>query len=69
MGKKKKLKKVNLQLTDLEAGFLTAAVSDFFHKMRASQEDKLITWIEDDDYHAARSLWQKVEDQTGVGDW
>lgn len=61
--------RVELDLTDLEAGFLTAAVVDFFHKMRASEDDALITWVEDGDYQAAKSLWAKVEAQTKTGEW
>ena len=50
------------ELSDLELGFLKAAVTDFYHKMRASQDSDLITWVSDDDYLAAKYLWKIIVD-------
>lgn len=50
------------ELSALELGFLKAAVTDFYHKMRASMDDDLITWVSDDDYAAAKYLWKIVVD-------
>jgi hypothetical protein len=60
---------ITLELTEKEAGYLNAAVVDFFHKMRNSEDDALITWVEPESYFAAKSLWAKVEEQTKVGEW
>jgi len=61
------MKKIKLKLTELEAGFLNAAVCDFFHKMRASEENEGITWVDSERYAAAKTLWAKVEEQTDQG--
>lgn len=60
---------VVLELSELEAGLLTAAVCDFFHKMRASETSAAVAWVPGERYDASRSLWEKVEAVTKVGEW
>lgn len=57
---------IELELTELEAGYLMAAVTDFLHKMRSSAEDETITWVESDKYQAAKNLYRTVGDATQV---
>lgn len=63
------VKEYTFYLTDLEAGYLNAAVVDFFHKMRVAAEEKSVVLFTDDRYNVAKNLWKKVEDQTKIGDW
>ncbi len=60
-------KALELDLTELEAYYLNAAVCEFFHKMRAAIEGEGdVTFIDDERYEAAKSLWDKVEAQVPV---
>ena len=63
------LKTYVFELTDLEAGFLNAAVVDFFHKMRQAAEEKTFVLFDDDRYLVAKSLWDKIEKETKIGEW
>ena len=61
---------ITLDLTERETGYLTAAVVDFYHKMRAASENEFnVTPQFDERLLASLSLWGKVEEQTGVGRW
>lgn len=57
-----------LDLDEKEMACLNAAVCDFYHKMRSSEEDPVINWVEDSHYSASRNLWNKVREITGIDD-
>lgn len=62
-------KKYTFMLTDIEAGYLNAAVVDFFHKMRVAAEDTTVVLFTDDRYRIAKDLWAKIEKEIPVGEW
>ncbi len=63
------LKEYRFMLTDMEAGYLNAAVVDFFHKMRVAAEETTVVLFTDDRYKVAKDLWSKVEKEIPVGQW
>lgn len=64
-----KLKVYTFELTEMEAGYLNAAVVDFFHKMRVAAEDTTVVLFTDDRYRIAKNLWKKIEKEIPIGEW
>lgn len=58
-----------LNLTEMEAAYLNAAVVDFFHKMKNAAEQDVVVLFMDDRYKIAKDLWIKIEAKIPIGEW
>lgn len=59
----KVLNEYSFTLTQQEAEYLNAAVTEFFHRMRTAVGDGFVPDFEGSRYQTAVSLWNKVEAQ------
>lgn len=61
---------VHLVLTGFEAAMLVAGANEFYHHLKAVNDDDTYgPLIQDRTVLAAREVWRKCEDQVGVAEW
>jgi CRISPR/Cas system CSM-associated protein Csm4 (group 5 of RAMP superfamily) len=61
---------ITLDITDKEAAALTAGVVEHFHKLKDAHSDTTYgALINDESVLVARAVWEKVEEQVGLGKW
>lgn len=57
---------IYLDLTEKECGYLIAAVSELYHKMRAAEEAGPLVVDLSERIQVAKTLWRKIEEKVKI---